>query len=238
MQAEWHFEEVGPMGGAMGNAYANTLQGAGRTPEEELAREAIQNSCDAAAEGSPVVRVEFRMVSLKRKEKEEFLDLMQLKDGFGARIDRLKLPSNNCFSEGRKPLDLVFVEDFGTVGLGGNPHSRHSNFYRLLLSLGESGKTYSAGTGGSYGYGKAALSMNSRIRTIVAYTRFLSNGTGEAIRLMACAYFDSYDYQQREWTGRVWFGMKGSIEHKEVISPRASRSRSRKKSGVPRERSW
>ena len=47
----WVFQESDPMGGAPGEAYANTLKSTGMPPEHVLAREAIQNSVDAGIEG-------------------------------------------------------------------------------------------------------------------------------------------------------------------------------------------
>jgi hypothetical protein len=43
----WLFHESDPMGGAAGEAFANTLKSPGMHPEHVLAREAIQNSVDA-----------------------------------------------------------------------------------------------------------------------------------------------------------------------------------------------
>jgi hypothetical protein len=45
----WVFQESDPMGGAAGEAYANTLKSLGM--QHVLAREAIQNSVDAGIEG-------------------------------------------------------------------------------------------------------------------------------------------------------------------------------------------
>jgi hypothetical protein len=45
----WVFQESDPMGGAAGEAYANTLESPGM--QHVLAREAIQNSVDAGIEG-------------------------------------------------------------------------------------------------------------------------------------------------------------------------------------------
>ncbi len=61
------------MGGAAGEAYANTLKSPGMQPEHVLAREAIQNSVDAAVEGEKV-RVSFRHVRLTGAEKAAFVD--------------------------------------------------------------------------------------------------------------------------------------------------------------------
>lgn len=206
--SEWIFEPVGPMGGATGNAFANTLQGSGIAPAAELAREAIQNSCDAAKEGERRVRVVFRIVDLEADDRQRFLENLRLERSFSERLSSLRLARDNCLASISRPLCLVFVEDYGTVGLRGDPHDRRSHLHRLLLSVGDSTKALArAGSGGSYGYGKSALSLNSRIRTIVAYSSFERDETGATARLMGCAYFDAHEFGGRQWTGRAWFGV-------------------------------
>jgi hypothetical protein len=61
------------MGGAAGEAYANTLKSPGMRPEHVLAREAIQNSVDAAIEGEKV-RVCFRHLLLNGSSKIAFVE--------------------------------------------------------------------------------------------------------------------------------------------------------------------
>lgn len=205
----WVFEPVGPMGGATGNAFVNTLQAAGMSPEAELAREAIQNSCDAAEPQRQRVRVVFRIVTLEGENKRNFLDCLSLQQGIGKRLDAVRLAPDNCLKASDQPLRLLYIEDYNTVGLYGNPHNRQSNFHRLLLSVGDAAKALSSvASGGSYGYGKSALSMNSRLRTIVVYSAFERDETGATARLMACAYFDAHEFGGKEWTGRAWFGLQ------------------------------
>jgi hypothetical protein len=218
-RARWSFEPVGPMGGATGNAFANVLQGAGMIPEAELAREAIQNSCDAAKENERRVRVVFRIVTLESDSKERFLAELSLRQGIGERIGSVSVAADNCLARPSRSLHLLFVEDYGTVGLHGDPHKRQSHFHRLLLSVGDSTKAFvPGGSGGSYGYGKSALSLNSRLRTIVAYSAFESDDTGATARLMGCAYLDAHEFDGRQWTGRGWFGVPRA-GHDLVVDP-------------------
>ena len=205
---EWYFEPVGPMGGATGNAFANVLEAAGIDPEAKLAREAIQNSCDAGM-AERRVRVVFRIVTLKGDDKQRFIEALSLAQGIGERMDYVSLARDNCLAEPGRPLQLLFVEDYGTKGLYGDPHQRQSHFHRLLLSVGDSTKALeSRATGGSYGYGKSALSLNSRLRTIVAYSAFEPDETGATARLMGCAYLDAHEFDGKQWTGRGWFGVR------------------------------
>lgn len=205
---EWTFEPVGPMGGATGDAFVNTLQAGGIPPEAALAREAVQNSCDAAKGHGHRVRVVFRIVTLEDDARVQLIEQLALRKGIEERIGALNLAPNNCLTSSA-PLRLLFVEDYGTVGLHGDPHDWRSHFYRLLLSVGDSTKAFEqSGSGGSYGYGKSALSLNSRIRTIVAYSAFEPDCTGATARLMACTYLGAHEFDNRRWTGRGWFGVR------------------------------
>ncbi|CDM65395.1 hypothetical protein PYK22_01394 [Pyrinomonas methylaliphatogenes] len=216
---KWYFEPVGPMGGATGNAFANVLQAAGIDPEAELAREAIQNSCDAAKEGPRRVRVVFRIVALEGDAKQRFIEALSLAQGIGKRMNYVSLARDNCLAEPERPLHLLFVEDYETKGLSGDPHQRWSHFHRLLLSVGDSTKALeSRATGGSYGYGKSALSLNSRLRTIVAYSAFRPDETGATARLMGCAYLDAHEFKGKQWTGRGWFGVRRA-GHEIIVDP-------------------
>lgn len=205
---QWVFEPIGPMGGATGNAFVNVLQAGGIPPEAELAREAIQNSCDAARDGNCRVRVVFRIVILQGSDKSDLLAQLGFDSSVEARFKAVALAPDNCLADPSKPLNLLFIEDYGTIGLSGDPHNRKSHFHRLLLSVGDTEKVSLASSGGSFGYGKSALSMNSRLRTIVAYSAFERDSTGASARLMACAYLDAHAFQDKDWTGRGWFGFR------------------------------
>ncbi len=208
------------MGGATGNAFANTLEASGLTPAAELAREAIQNSCDAANAEERRVRVISRIESLEGKASRRFLKDLRLTGSFSQRLPSLRIALDYCLENPSRPLCLVFVEDYGTVGLRGDPHDLRSHLYRLLLSVGDSAEAFEGQrSGGSYGYGKSALSLNSRLRTIVAYSCFEPDETGATARLMACAYFDAHEFKGRQWTGRARFGVErpGSAP---VVDPR------------------
>lgn len=202
------------MGGPTGTAYTNTLLATGMEPNEVLAREAIQNSCDAA-ESDKKVRVVFRRVTLAGEHKKKYLKLCGLDKELKGRRKALKLPVSNCIdriSDPLAPLHLLFVDDYGTWGLHGNPVSSRSHLFRLLLSLGDDSKaTDSLGSGGSYGYGKSVYSANSGVHTIFAYSSFdpkLSGTTPkQSARLMGCGYFNQHDHSGEEFSGRSWYGV-------------------------------
>jgi len=212
-EESWVFERTPKMGGATGEAFTNTLLGAGMEPAAVLAREAIQNSSDAQA-GDEKVRVEFRRVTLTGAAKANFVAAMNLKPALTGRQKQLKLPRDTCLEtidDPRHPLTLLYIEDYGTFGLHGKPDKARSHFFRLLLSLGDGAKAREAeGSGGSYGFGKSVYSSNSRIHSIVAYSVFdpsLSGVDGRNhARAMGCGYFNAHEFKGEDYTGRAWFG--------------------------------
>jgi len=224
----WIFQESDPMGGATGEAFANTLKSPGMQPEHVLAREAIQNSVDAGIEGEKV-RVLFRQVQLTGNAKANFLESAGL-DNIAARADQLDLAEPNCFAtleKPRTPLSLLYVEDHNAEGLSGNPHDKGSNFYRLLLSLGDRSKARSnRGTGGSYGFGKSVYSSSSAIQTIFAYTRFKDEDGTEHTRIFGCGYYASHEYRNKSFSGRAWLGSKKheDSEGRVVVDPLENRA--------------
>lgn len=212
----WVFEEIPPMGGATGNAFSNTLQGTG-SPSERLVREAIQNSTDAGSDAK--VRVRFRYQLLAGAERAAFLAQAEISDGFGPRQAKLGFDNSNVLTElndAKKQLGLLYIEDYQTWGLRGELSDDTSDFHRLLLTIGDDQKAVGDQTsGGSYGYGKAVLSSNSRIRTIFAYSLARENGKSSS-KLLGCAYGSKHDHDDARHTGRAWLGAK---EKNGVVAP-------------------
>jgi hypothetical protein len=206
----WAFEPNPRMGGAVGEAFTNTLASSGMHPEAVVAREAIQNSVDARAEENQKVSVDFVTKALTGAEKAAFAKAAGLPT-IRERADRLGFRDPNCIStiqDKLTPLRLLYVNDHGTTGLKGDPFSSDSNFYKFLLTLGDGGKEQDDhGTGGSYGYGKSVYSANSGIQTIFAYSR-TKNASGEPLSLLfGCGYYRKHTHLEKVFTGRGWFGL-------------------------------
>lgn len=210
----WLFHASDPMGGAAGEAFANTLKSPGMPPEHVLAREAIQNSVDAG--NGAKVDVRFRSGAVSGARKAAFVKAAGL-DEIAKRATELKLAGPNCLAtldKPKTPIKLLYVEDYNAEGLSGDPHDVDSNFYRLLLSLGDRSKSRaSQGSGGSYGFGKAVYSSGSAIQTIFAYTRF-KDGKGERTRIFGCGYFMSHKFDHESYSGRAWLGAKDRKDSK------------------------
>jgi hypothetical protein len=154
------------------------------------------------------VGVKFRATSLVNAAKRDFVDAAGLHD-IAARASLLDLPPNglSALDKPKEKLSLLFVEDYNAVGLSGDPHNRHSNFFKLLLSLGDrSSKRTTKGSGGSYGFGKSVYSSSSAMQTIFAYTRFKGADDKEATRIFGCGYYASHDIGDTSFSGRAWMG--------------------------------
>jgi hypothetical protein len=212
------------MGGASGEAFSNLFESIGMHPAGVLVRESIQNAVDERDENYEKVLVQFRFADLIGAEKSAFIETAQLRS-LTDRKQQLSLSDLDWLDRRRNPevpLRLLFVEDFHTTGLDGKPHDSTSRFHRLLLSVGDSGKAHDGhNTGGSYGFGKAALSLNSRIKTIVAYSRYRDRSGKQHTRLFGCGYFRSHHIGDDEYNGRAWFGRNATegLGGRQIVDP-------------------
>jgi hypothetical protein len=213
---DWVFENIPLMGGATGEAFTNTLASSGMAPASVLGREAIQNSVDAKANEDQKVRVDFVAKALTGADKAAFVTAARL-GTIAARADRLGFKEPNCIadlSNPKKPLNLLFVNDYNTTGLAGDPDDSESKFSRFLLSLGDGGKEHSEhGTGGSYGFGKSVYSSNSGVFTIFAYSR-TTDGLGNPMSILfGCGYYRKHKHDEAGFTGRAWYGRDITEQH-------------------------
>jgi len=180
-----------------------------------LAREAIQNSSDAARAFASVhpgvpFQVVFRFVHLfgqEKKEAVEALNLRRLAERRSAyQTDPLQ-PGNalDSLDDPRVPLSLLYVEDFGTHGLYGSIHiGKKSHLFKAMYYLGSSDKA--ADAGGSYGFGKSALMRASRIRSVLAHSAF-EKFEGDQVRTRLVGFTWWPDLQEGDilWNGRLSF---------------------------------
>ena len=178
----WNFPLGSLADSADGSTMGKLFRGQALSDTALLAREAIQNSSDAAREfaksrtGSPKLKVVFRFVHLFGEEKARAVEALDLR---GLQAQRELYPKdhlqpNNVLDNLDRadiPLELLFVEDYGTHGLYGSPlRYRNSHLFMAMYYIGSSDKA--ADAGGSYGFGKSALQRASRIASVVAHTAF------------------------------------------------------------------
>lgn len=207
----WEYEKTPLNGGAPGDAFKSIFNGSGKSHAETLAREAIQNSVDAAIEPATSIRVAFRFTCVEGTDRTRFEDAARMQDMRG-RESGLGLFRDNALVQQDRPLVLLYIDDFHTTGLVGDPTSPSSNLRKLLMDLGGSGKARQEEvSGGSYGFGKAVYSSTSRIGTIFAFSR-TRDGQGNPVSLlMGCAYHEGHKFDGQSWTGRAFYGTSTSI---------------------------
>lgn len=205
--AKWLFLERRPDRPAGGDAFRRTF---GKLdPEVALAREAIQNAVDAAADDeqdSVIVEFELREdCNLSELLGPPFSDHASA-ESF---VDRdLRLP----VEEARRRGQVLLIHDVGTTGLTGDMQNMHSNFFRLMGGLGGSEKV---GGGGSYGFGKAAAILNSQLFTVFAYT--VTNEAKGRSKLWGTSYLDPHRLDKSDYLGVGWYCREGSEDQKPLI---------------------
>ena len=205
----WTYRQTDPDGGAEGEAYRIVINGSGFDAAERAARDAVQNSVDAARiepGGRSEPSVSFVLKDLQGDERDAFRKASGL-DDLAARGALLELPAPNALTDPHDSLRVLYVIDRGTTGLSGDPTKPSSKLRRLLMQIGGSRKlTEDGASGGSYGFGKAVYAGSSRIATIFAYSR-TTDETGRRLSLlMGCSYHVGHEFEGAPTSGRGFFG--------------------------------
>ncbi len=175
---KWHFaiknggRDDGP-NDAMGDHFK-------KAPYEAFVREAIQNSLDAKDTScNQPVNVVIKVGAFTDKEYEKFFEIRRhikaceqtWKNSKGS----AKFRAMDDFMTLRKGvLDYLVYEDYNTTGMEYKKDDMECGFYAFTKSGGNSVKEKES-SGGSYGYGKAALINLSKIRTILVSTTTPNN---------------------------------------------------------------
>ena len=152
---------------------------------EALVRESIQNSLDVCVDKNNPVVMEFRFGTINKPYEQipSFLEIKKYIQGSKEYI----------YNEGYKDATLVFdpmikfieshketfpylcVSDSNTTGMD-------DSRFKAFTSKGSSFKPQTKGAGGSYGIGKAAYYMASKIRTIIVSSMYKDeNGENHSV---------------------------------------------------------
>ena len=180
----------------------------GRT--DDLVRETIQNSLDAAADpGTTPVRVRYSSWSLPGASKvhayERYVRPL---------VDHLRAAGNPLMLQAKDPASLaiptLIYEDFGTRGLEGDPDRRddppddgsagRQDFYWFWRNVGRSGK--SGESLGRWGLGKTVLPATSRINTMLGLTVRASDARQ---LLMGQAVLKNHQLDGKDWQPEGFF---------------------------------
>ena len=145
---------------------------------DALVRESIQNSLDARLPRSrSPVRVRFRFASGAQALPAE--GVREYFDGLEAHLHAAAKTIHTILPREDENVPYLLIEDFGTRGLTGDPHSdpeldpsgdeRKNDFFYFWRNVGRSSK--GDVDRGRWGLGKAVFTVASRIRTIFGLTR-------------------------------------------------------------------
>ena len=191
-----------------------------------LAREVIQNSWDAATElrtrqesageDLPPFKISFDFEDVLGENLNQLVqavDLAGLQAQYLAaagadQAGALGLASDrilNRKTNSKQPMRVLRISESGTTGMYGPFEGAKSKMYLALISLGFTMK--GAGSGGSYGYGKAGLIAGSATRTIFAYSCFkpqdddVVDGVHVTRRLLGMTYWGQHTIESDSFTG-------------------------------------
>ena len=208
----WFFDKLGP--DDMERNPVSEEFFAGGTRLEAVIRESLQNSLDAADEGSDPVEVRIYFSG-----DEDKLPSERLKPYFEGGKQRFEDPKNGLVSpEAVLSGDCRFlvIEDFHTTGLTGiiderplNDDASHRNdwnYYNYFFR--ENGSTkLGAGTLGSWGAGKCVFQRASRLKCSFSYS-VRNNYEPRAFVVGKATLQFHTDASHNTWKPDGWFGIK------------------------------
>lgn len=205
--------------------------GAPQAESTLMAREVIQNSWDAASElqrsrselkkPCPPFRLTFDFIELDGTARKRLVEAADL-TGLAAQvvavrkagsIRSLGMPRTAALDhvhDEQQVLRVLRITESGTTGMYGAFESDQSKMFLALISLGYTVKA--AGSGGSYGYGKAGLIAGSATRTVIAYTCFeprdddTVDGVAVTRRLLGMTYWGQHSIDSTSFTGFARLG--------------------------------
>lgn len=193
-----------------------------------LAREVIQNAWDAALElRSGIGRPQhpppaFEIGFTYRSDSEDRKRLLVRELGLDELAEQLRGVDRKqaglgegslCLdelTEDNAALTSLLIEERGTTGMYGPWESDRSKLWMGMVSVGYTRK--SAGSGGSFGYGKAGMIRSTATRTVVAYTCFKERAEDRGVtrRLLGMTYWGQHKQNDQSYTGFAWFGKEAT----------------------------
>ena len=192
-----------------------------------FAREAIQNSWDAAREWrdtftktrkkAPDFSIQFKFEEIKpgaRLNKVFALGLNEHSRYLDAEKARKKKPDlglanadllTDIFSNGL-PLKFLTVTERAGLGMPGHFDKGESRMMKALLRVGQANTV--AGAGGAFGFGKAGLIAASATRIVFAYSAFkeVESEPGVTRRLLGVTYWKGHKRGAHQLSGWARFG--------------------------------
>ena len=205
MKPRYEFE---PLGNSPEDGYNDPLKTIFGQDAETVAKEAFQNSIDAAADPTKPVRVK---VNLEWIDAKQIPGAIQLKKIFTACS---KNPSGKTHFENAikqlasKKIPVLILSDFNTTGLTGSNTDKKGKYYNFFKSVGGHNKLQ--GSAGSYGYGKATNIAFSAFDTFFA-TSLYAEKSAKKFVFMGCVRVCSHQTDEKERRGLGSFGLPGQL---------------------------
>lgn len=220
-QPAWFSQPFSPAGAITAEGLRNQLGRPALSVLTVLVREAAQNSWDARESRRVRFSLELRTVSPSNALAWRELLLP------GAPRETGSMRGLNEALR-RPTIRYLAVVDRGTTGLGGPTRSDHyaasgeRAWLSFVLNSGE--KQDTDGVGGTYGYGKGAFFLASRVGTVLIHTRFNDRDGRLRTRLIGSSLLASYnDRDLTPFTGRHWWGDTRSDHCEPLLDDEATR---------------
>lgn len=206
--SEWFVEPWSPRGDSPASSNRQQLAGVGLSSEDLFAREITQNSTDATDPKSNLpVLIKISINTVGGNELKKLLTNLQMEKGSTI----LKRLSFDPWA--KETINLMLIEDFNTVGLGGIDKAGYADneadrYVKLCLNVGDSIPGEETHRGGSYGFGKAVYWAYSDFWTVIFYSRFdpTKRTQNHSRRLIIVGWYDSFEEKGLRHTGRAWLG--------------------------------
>ncbi|HYD93223.1 MAG TPA: hypothetical protein VEB18_02075 [Candidatus Paceibacterota bacterium] len=213
---EWHFPDLQHADSEGLND--PLLQYFGGNHNRYIAREVIQNSIDARKDDTQPVVVKFTRLELPTAEVPGVAELKKhlevcLEQARSEQNEKAERYYEDAVRAAGEPKTIVLrASDFNTSGLTGEDKDKRGKWHRLVRAVGEN--QMSGVGGGSYGIGKGAPFVASRMRTVYYSTK---NEDGDVI-FQGKARLMSHELKGKEYRGVGSFGVEG---YKSVRDPKA-----------------
>lgn len=210
-----------------------------------LVRETVQNTWDArdplravapvryVAEGCTFsgTRMELLRDLLPLRELGGFPETSQDAAEDGDEVGRFRSPE--IVLSGSDSVDVLVLSDRNTVGLCGPTRSGTSwdpfrlgrawpgaakRFANFVRNTGRARRNTGRGEGGSYGIGKAVIWRASSCSTVLIHTRTTDKQGNAVDRVIGTAFGQTFDRDNRQYTGRHFTGMVASDDD-DLVEP-------------------
>jgi len=212
----WVFDALPPSGARRGG---NPAEHAFRHDLPTFVREVVQNANDQAKLNP---RVHFRYVSLAGEERAQFLEALRWPELEPHLVAATELPDTDRLRAGLtalrsgEPLQVLYIDDFGTDGLTGGEDEDDTHFRALCKDTLFSNKRQEAG--GSYGLGKSVLWIFSSFSTVLFDSTLMETMGRTNPRLIGRTELGSHAIagdDERAYQGPGWFGKARSHDRGE-----------------------